>query len=105
MGPALDEENIGSLVKAPTGCGEQVMILLAPNVFVLRFVEGSLGGNNSNTKSRNKKKLAQKAERFIQEGFQRELNYQHKDYSFSAFGSKDQEGSTWLTAFVVKCFR
>ncbi|GFW83390.1 pregnancy zone protein [Trichonephila clavipes] len=36
--------------------------------------------------------------------YQRELNYRHKDGSYSAFGSSDSEGSLWLTAFVVKSF-
>ena len=31
-------------------------------------------------------------------------SYKHKDGSFSAFGKRDKSGSTWLTAFVVKCF-
>jgi CD109 antigen len=35
---------------------------------------------------------------------QRELNYRHPDGSFSAFGTSDASGSTWLTAFVVKVF-
>ena len=39
-------------------------------------------------------------------GYQRELNYRHSDGSFSAFGemSHMSEGSTWLTAFVLKVF-
>ena len=37
-------------------------------------------------------------------GYQRELNYRHDDGSYSAFGKRDKEGSTWLTAFVTKSF-
>ena len=37
-------------------------------------------------------------------GYQRELNYRHSDGSFSAFGESDGDGSTWLTAFVLKVF-
>ena len=37
-------------------------------------------------------------------GYQRELTYQHKDGSFSAFGDQDNSGSMWLTAFVAKSF-
>ncbi|XP_059818393.1 murinoglobulin-2-like [Hypanus sabinus] len=37
-------------------------------------------------------------------GYQRQLNYKHPDGSFSAFGSSDSEGNTWLTAFVLKSF-
>eukprot|EP00959_Pyramimonas_sp_CCMP1952_P469394 9494860-Pyramimonas_sp.AAC.1 len=39
-----------------------------------------------------------------QMGYQRELNYRHSDGSFSAFGESDGDGSTWLTAFVLKVF-
>lgn len=37
-------------------------------------------------------------------GYQRELRYRHDDGSYSAFGPGREEGSIWLTAFVVKCF-
>ena len=32
------------------------------------------------------------------------LRYKHSDGSYSAFGQSDKSGSTWLTAFVAKCF-
>ena len=32
------------------------------------------------------------------------MTYSHADGSFSAFGSRDKSGSTWLTAFVLKSF-
>ena len=38
-------------------------------------------------------------------GYQRELTYQRKDGSFSAFGQRDSSGSMWLTAFVAKSFQ
>ncbi|XP_053154513.1 alpha-2-macroglobulin-like protein 1 isoform X4 [Hemicordylus capensis] len=37
-------------------------------------------------------------------GYQRQLLYKHDDGSYSAFGKRDDEGNTWLTAFVVKAF-
>lgn len=43
-------------------------------------------------------------EYFATLGYQRELTYQLDDSSFSAFGKQDKNGSTWLTAFVVKSF-
>uniref|UniRef100_A0A3B3DP73 CD109 molecule n=1 Tax=Oryzias melastigma TaxID=30732 RepID=A0A3B3DP73_ORYME len=33
-----------------------------------------------------------------------QLSYQRDDGSFSAFGKSDASGSTWLTAFVLRCF-
>ena len=32
------------------------------------------------------------------------FSYKRDDGSFSAFGSRDESGSLWLTAFVAKCF-
>jgi len=37
-------------------------------------------------------------------GYQRELTYKHDDGAYSAFGNRDKEGSTWLTAFVLKSY-
>ncbi|KAL5016384.1 hypothetical protein ScPMuIL_005973 [Solemya velum] len=40
----------------------------------------------------------------METGYARELTYRHDDGSFSAFGDRDDSGSMWLTAFVVKSF-
>ncbi|TFJ96981.1 uracil phosphoribosyltransferase [Platysternon megacephalum] len=37
-------------------------------------------------------------------GYQKQLSYKHPDGSYSSFGTRDKEGSTWLTAFVYKSF-
>ncbi|XP_042890959.1 alpha-2-macroglobulin-like protein 1, partial [Penaeus japonicus] len=37
-------------------------------------------------------------------GYQRQLLYRRSNGSYSAFGSADDSGSTWLTAFVLKSF-
>jgi CD109 antigen len=42
--------------------------------------------------------------KFLETGYQRELSYKHEDGSFSAFGSADSSGSTFLTAFVARSF-
>ncbi len=48
--------------------------------------------------------IKSKATSNIESGYQRELTYKREDGSFSAFGSSDKSGTTWLTAFVVKSF-
>jgi CD109 antigen len=45
-----------------------------------------------------------KAEKLMITGYQRELTYRRSDGSFSAFGESDDQGSLWLTAFVLKSF-
>ena len=88
-------EGLERLLQMPFGCGEQNMILFAPNVFVARYLRetGQL-----------KPEVMARAENLMITGYQRELTYRRSDGSFSAFGESDPEGSLWLTAFVLKTF-
>uniref|UniRef100_A0A669QP53 Alpha-2-macroglobulin like 1 n=1 Tax=Phasianus colchicus TaxID=9054 RepID=A0A669QP53_PHACC len=93
MGTAL--QNLDHLVQMPHGCGEQNMILFAPIVYVLQYLE----------KTRQlTPEIKERATGFLRNGYQIQLQYQHPDGSFSEFGTRDEYGNTWLTAFVVKCF-
>ncbi|XP_006119999.2 alpha-2-macroglobulin-like protein 1 [Pelodiscus sinensis] len=92
MGTAL--QNLDQLVQMPSGCGEQNMVLFAPIIYVLQYLEQT--GQLS-------KELKARAVGFLQTGYQTQLQYKHKDGSYSAFGESDGEGNTWLTAFVAKC--
>mmetsp|Transcript_27270 Transcript_27270/g.76935 ORF Transcript_27270/g.76935 Transcript_27270/m.76935 type:complete len:1528 (+) Transcript_27270:290-4873(+) len=93
LGPSIS--GLGSLVQLPMGCGEQNMLLMAPTVYVMRYL---------NARQEARPELRQKALEYIQVGYSRELQYKHPDGSFSAFGTSDDSGSTWLTAFVLKVF-
>ena len=88
-------EGLDALIQMPFGCGEQNMILLAPDVYITKYLEetGQL-----------KPEIMAKAEKLMITGYQRELTYRRSDGSFSAFGQSDKEGSLWLTAFVLKSF-
>jgi CD109 antigen len=79
----------------PFGCGEQNMIMFAPDAFILKYLEGT---------NQIKPEIMAKAETFLITGYQRELTYRRADGSFSAFGDQDPEGSLFLTAFVLKTF-
>ncbi|NWS92759.1 A2ML1 protein, partial [Toxostoma redivivum] len=93
MGMAL--QNLDHLVQLPHGCGEQNMVLFAPIVYVLQYLE----------KTRQlSPEIKDRAAGFLRSGYQIQLQYQHPDGSYSEFGIKDEYGNTWLTAFVVKCF-
>ncbi|NWX65693.1 A2ML1 protein, partial [Promerops cafer] len=93
MGMAL--QNLDHLVQLPHGCGEQNMVLFAPIVYVLQYLE----------KTRQlSPEIKDRATGFLRNGYQIQLQYQHPDGSYSEFGIKDEYGNTWLTAFVVKCF-
>ncbi|NXH48819.1 A2ML1 protein, partial [Dicaeum eximium] len=93
LGMAL--QNLDHLVQLPHGCGEQNMVLFAPVVYVLQYLE----------KTRQlSPEIKDRATGFLRNGYQIQLQYQHPDGSYSEFGIKDEYGNTWLTAFVVKCF-
>ena len=88
-------EGLDQLLQMPFGCGEQNMILFAPDAFILKYLEGT---------RQLKPEIQAKAEMLLITGYQRELTYRHSDGSFSAFGEQDESGSLWLTAFVLKTF-
>lgn len=83
------------LLDMPYGCGEQNMMNLAPDIEVLRYLDAT--GQSS-------PEIREKALRFINAGYQRELTYQRTDGSFAAWGDKSPEGSVWLTAYVLSVF-
>ncbi|XP_073169348.1 alpha-2-macroglobulin-like protein 1 isoform X2 [Lepidochelys kempii] len=93
MGTAL--QNLDRLVQMPSGCGEQNMVLFAPIIYVLQYLEktGQLTPE-----------IRERATGFLRSGYQRQLLYKHSHGAYSAFGEHDREGNTWLTAFVVKSF-
>ena len=88
-------EGLDQLLQMPFGCGEQNMILFAPDTFILKYLKGT---------RQLKPEVQAKAEMLLITGYQRELTYRHNDGSFSAFGEQDESGSLWLTAFVLKTF-
>jgi len=94
MAPAL--ENVGNLVRLPTGCGEQNMVGLVPNIYLLQYLEGT---------KQSEPELEKKAKEFMEIGYNRQQKYNHPNGAYSIWGDKgDKDGSTWLTAFVVKSF-
>ncbi len=88
-------DGLDALLQMPMGCGEQNMILFAPDVYITKYLQSS---------GQLKPEIMAKAEKLMITGYQRELTYRRTDGSFSAFGMSDQSGSLWLTAFVLKCF-
>ena len=88
-------EGLEGLIQMPFGCGEQNMIVFAPDVYITKYLEES---------GQLKPEIMAKAEKLMITGYQRQLTYRRSDGSFSAFGQSDAEGSLWLTAFVLKSF-
>ncbi|XP_018096068.1 CD109 antigen isoform X1 [Xenopus laevis] len=93
LGPSI--KGLESLIRMPYGCGEQNMINFAPNIYVLQYLI---------TTSQLTEDIRRRAISYMEQGYQRELNYKRDDNSFSAFGNTDSSGSSWLSSFVVRCF-
>ncbi|XP_058449538.1 thioester-containing protein 1 allele S3-like [Malaya genurostris] len=94
LGPLIN--NLHSLIRLPTGCGEQNMINFVPNVVILDYlVESGTVAEDLKTSAIN----------YLQSGYQNQLKYKRSDGSFSVWGASDDGGSTFLTAFVAKSFK
>ncbi|XP_072000216.1 CD109 antigen-like [Engystomops pustulosus] len=93
LAPSIN--GLESLIEMPHGCGEQNMINFAPNIYILQYL---IATNKINSEIR------EKAIHLMEQGYLKELTYRRYDGSFSAFGNSDSSGSTWLSAFVFRCF-
>ncbi|KAM8953041.1 LOW QUALITY PROTEIN: CD109 antigen-like [Pelodytes ibericus] len=93
LGPSIN--GLESLIQMPCGCGEQNMINFAPNIYVLQYLTAT---------NQLKDNIRTKLIRLMEQGYQRELTFKRGEGSFSAFGESDSSGSTWLSAFVFRCF-
>ncbi|XP_067397053.1 alpha-2-macroglobulin-like protein 1 [Emydura macquarii macquarii] len=93
MGTAL--QNIDRLLAMPYGCGEQNMVRFAPNIYIQQYLEKS---------GQLRPEIRDKAQGFLQSGYQQQMLYKRDDGSYSVFGQSDSSGNTWLTAFVLKSF-
>ncbi|XP_066519246.1 alpha-2-macroglobulin-like isoform X2 [Hoplias malabaricus] len=91
LGRAL--KNIDGLLRMPYGCGEQNIAILAPNIYILQYLE--------NTEQLTAA-IRERATVFLKNGYQRQLNYKHFNGAYSTFGRG--KVNTWLTTFVLKTF-
>ncbi|NXE97122.1 OVOS protein, partial [Menura novaehollandiae] len=93
LGTAL--RNLDNLLHMPYGCGEQNMALFTPNIYALDYL---------NKTGQLTEEIRVKGTGYLSTGYQKQLSYKHRDGSYSSFGTRDTEGSVWLTAFVYKSF-
>ena len=87
MGPATYKTD--DLLRMPTGCGEQNMINMAPNVFILKYLQAEGRGNGVD------ERIKAKAIDYLVKGYQRQLTFRREDGSYSAFGERDGTGNMW----------
>lgn len=116
MGRAM--KNLDKLLAMPYGCGEQNMVLFAPNIFILNYLKstGQLtpdvqekatlfleSGKCSDAIFKRRRRPVcdllfappTSIPTAVLVGYQRELTYKHDDGSYSAFGKSDESGNTW----------
>ncbi|XP_036891496.1 complement C4-A [Sturnira hondurensis] len=90
----LSPEGLASLLRLPTGCGEQTMVLLAPTLAASRYLD------RTEQWSRLPPETKDHAVDLIQKGYLRIQQFRKTDGSYGAW--LDRDSSTWLTAFVLK---
>uniref|UniRef100_A0A224YT51 Gov platelet alloantigens n=1 Tax=Rhipicephalus zambeziensis TaxID=60191 RepID=A0A224YT51_9ACAR len=93
MGAALEAsvKSPDTLLRMPSGCGEQTMIGLAPTLYAYEYLKTAdlISPQDEN-----------RALDFIRKGYQRILTFRKPDGSFAVWTS--YASSLWLTAFVVR---
>ncbi|ETE58704.1 hypothetical protein L345_15574, partial [Ophiophagus hannah] len=78
-------QNVHQLLRLPSGCGEQNIALLAPNIYIMDYL---------NKTDQLTEEIKSKAIGYLVAGYQRQLNYKHADGSYSTFGqSHNQPGN------------
>uniref|UniRef100_A0ACB8EFX1 Uncharacterized protein n=1 Tax=Sphaerodactylus townsendi TaxID=933632 RepID=A0ACB8EFX1_9SAUR len=93
---SLSPEGVSKLLQVPNGCGEQTMVLLAPAIYAMKYLD------KTELWIKLKEESKQKALQNLRTGYERMLDFQKSDGSYGIFLSLPS--STWLTAFVVKVF-
>ncbi|XP_065943931.1 CD109 antigen-like [Magallana gigas] len=93
LAPSIN--GLDHLIRSPCGCGEQTMMFLAPNIYVIHYLKSTKQLSTD---------MKRKAVTNINSGVDRELRWRRHDGSFSVWGNRDRHGSTWLTSFVLMCF-
>ncbi|XP_077617058.1 complement C4-A-like [Crocuta crocuta] len=91
---ALSPGGLASLLRVPSGCGEQTMVLLAPTLAASRYLDKTEQWSTLPPETKDH------AVDLIQKGYIRIQQFRKTDGSYGAWLHRDS--STWLTAFVLK---
>jgi A-macroglobulin complement component/alpha-2-macroglobulin family protein/carboxypeptidase family protein/A-macroglobulin receptor len=88
-------EGIEGILRRPYGCAEQTISSTYPNVMILRYLEPQ--GERLSAPMR---KIAERARRFAQAGYERLLGYRSENGGFSYWGRGDADAA--LTAYALR---
>lgn len=84
LGPAM--VNLENLIRLPTGCGEQNLVHFLPNLVILNYLKNTQQLTPA---------IQNEAIRHLETSYQQQLAYKRPDGSFSIFGERDSNSSTW----------
>ncbi|XP_078091165.1 complement C3-like [Mustelus asterias] len=93
---SIDATKLKQLIRVPYGCGEQNMASITPVVIVTNYLDKTKQWERVGIDRRDA------AVKNIQQGYAQQMSYRRADSSYASFSRN--EGSTWLTAYVVKVF-
>ncbi|XP_060697079.1 complement C5 [Hemiscyllium ocellatum] len=100
MSIALDPDGVHKLTNLPRGSAESELMNVAPIYFIYNYLEKT---NSWNVMGPNSLKIQLDMKKQMRDGITSIMSFQTKNvYSYSMW--KDREGSTWLTAFVLRVF-
>ncbi|XP_072513380.1 complement C3-like [Salminus brasiliensis] len=94
MNEAISGKGLSTLIRQPTGCGEQNLMAMVLPLIATNYVDKSSQWEDFGVDKR--------AEwlQHISTGYVNELSFRNSDGSFGLF--EKSTGSTWLTAYVVR---
>jgi uncharacterized protein YfaS (alpha-2-macroglobulin family) len=88
-------EGVEGILQRPYGCAEQTISSTYPNVMILRYLE-----SQSEKLTAPMRKIAEKARRYAQAGYERLLGYRAESGGFSYWGRDDADLA--LTAYALR---
>uniref|UniRef100_A0A3B3WK74 Anaphylatoxin-like domain-containing protein n=1 Tax=Poecilia mexicana TaxID=48701 RepID=A0A3B3WK74_9TELE len=92
----ISGESMGSLIRAPSGCGEQNMKDVTLPVIAALYLDKTNQWEHVGFEKRNE------AIQHIKTGYETQLKFRKDDGSFAMYSFKPS--TTWLTAYVAKVF-
>ncbi|XP_051741717.1 complement C3 isoform X6 [Ctenopharyngodon idella] len=93
---SMKEDSLADLIRMPGGCVEQNLAKMALPLIAVHYLDRSANWGAVGLNRRDE------AIKYIQKGYENQLNYRKEDDSYPPY--KEKGSSTWITAFVLKVF-
>uniref|UniRef100_A0A8C2FS32 Complement component c3b, tandem duplicate 2 n=1 Tax=Cyprinus carpio TaxID=7962 RepID=A0A8C2FS32_CYPCA len=93
---SIKEDSLAALIRMPGGCVEQNLARITMPLIAAHYLDRSGNWDAVGIDRR------EEAIKYIQKGYENQLNYRKKDDSYPPYSKEGT--STWITAYVVKVF-